>query len=112
MTYEWNILISICCIIFSLLMLKRNKKADDNHYEKICTTAESPAPKAPPPTGGRPLPKVPPRLPLHPDLQILNYPKCPIDRMRNQPGKPQVIFWDQRSSCYICCHGHRFTGRE
>lgn len=42
----------------------------------------------------------------------LDFPRCPIDRRRNEPGKPQLIFWDAAHSCYICGNGHQFTGRE
>lgn len=65
--------------------------------------------KAPPPLPVRRAPSLPPRIP---GSRMLDYPKCPVDRSRNEPGKPQVIFWDSARNCYICSHGHRFTGRE
>lgn len=65
--------------------------------------------KAPPPLPVRRAPSLPPRVP---NARALDYPKCPVDRSRNEPDKPQVISWDSANNCYTCCHGHRFTGRE
>jgi len=50
--------------------------------------------------------------PGNPGRDILDFPKCPIDRKKNEPGKAQVIFWDEKDGRYFCSHGHRFTGRE
>lgn len=58
---------------------------------------------------------VPPPLPgerAAADPRIFDYPKCPVDRMRNAPGRPQVVFWNAERRCYCCARGHRFTGRE
>lgn len=46
------------------------------------------------------------------DPRIYDYPKCPYHRLRNTPGKPQMIFWDNGKKVYHCCKGHDFTGGE
>lgn len=86
------------------------------------TPSPPPEPPAPVSTSAtciqtqKPVEKAPPALPVRssslPRQRVLDYPKCPIDRCRNEPGKPQVVFRDEGSHCYICCNGHRFTGRE
>lgn len=109
MSEEWYILGGIICILLVFLMIRKCKKAKDGKEETGRITGTAVA-RTPPP----PLPKrISPNLPPHqPNLRALDYPKCPIDRSRNEPGKPQVIFWDGAHSCYTCCHGHQFTGRE
>lgn len=67
------------------------------------------ATKTPPHLPARKAPPLPPR---DPRARLLDYPKCPIDRSRNEPGKPQAIYWNARQKCFICSHGHRFTGKE
>lgn len=99
-------LISFVLLIF--LSWKSREKGDNSNVSKI-TATPSARPMAPPP--------LPPRnnktlLTDCPAQQVLDYPKCPIDRCRNEPGKPQVVFWDSEKKCYTCCHGHHFTGRE
>ena len=36
------------------------------------------------------------------------FPCCPFDKLRNVPGRQQVIFWDNRAGYYYCSRGHRF----
>lgn len=36
------------------------------------------------------------------------FPCCPIDRQRNNPGMAQLIRWDRENECYVCSRGHRF----
>lgn len=81
------------------------KKPKDEEVAVMRTKVQ----KVPPPLPVRRAPSLPPRVP---NARALDFPKCPVDRSRNEPGKPQVIFWDSGSNCYTCCHGHRFTGRE
>ena len=38
----------------------------------------------------------------------VQFPCCPIDKERNERGKPQKIFWDAAAQCYYCSRGHRF----
>ena len=113
MFQNWNVLIGIACTVFGLLLLRKSKMTGAAQPEKICTTEESPVLKAAPALPERLLPDLPPPLPPRClELQMLDYPKCPIDRSRNEPGKPQVVFRDRENGCYVCHHGHRFTGRE
>ena len=97
------------CILLVFLMLRKRKKT--KAAKSVVEVAVSPkgTPKAPPPLPARRAPSLPPR---YPNLRALDYPKCPLDRSRNEPGKPQVIFWNSAKNCYTCCHGHQFTGRE
>lgn len=109
MSEELYIIGGLVCILLVFLMLRKRKKAKAS--QDVAGAAVEPiiTPKAPPPLPVRRAPSLPPR---YPNLRALDYPKCPLDRSRNEPGKPQVIFWDSTSSCYTCCHGHHFTGRE
>lgn len=97
------------CILLVLLMLIKRKKAKAAQNEAGVAVRLKDASKAPPPLPVRRSPSLPPR---YPNLRALDYPKCPLDRSRNEPGKPQVVFWNSAKSCYTCCHGHQFTGRE
>lgn len=36
------------------------------------------------------------------------FPCCPIDRQRNNPGMAQLIKWDRENECYVCSRGHKF----
>ncbi|MBR3974213.1 MAG: hypothetical protein IKJ99_09740 [Oscillospiraceae bacterium] len=109
MSEEVYIIGGIVCILLVLLMLRNRRKTKAS--QNIAKAAARPAavPKAPPPLPVRRAPSLPPRCP---DMRVLDFPKCPIDRSRNEPGKPQVVFWDRSNNCYTCCYGHRFTGRE
>ena len=99
----------LLCILLVVLILRKRKKAKAS--QDVAGVAVEPIimAKAPPPLPARRAPNLPPR---YPNLRVLDYPKCPLDRSRNEPGKPQVIFWDNANNCYTCCHGHHFTGRE
>ena len=110
MTEELYILGGIgICILLVFLMLRKRKKVKAAKNEVGAAVRPKDAPKAPPPLPVRRAPSLPPR---YPNLRALDYPKCPLDRSRNEPGKPQVVFWNSTKSCYTCCHGHQFTGRE
>ena len=37
----------------------------------------------------------------------VQFPCCPVDKERNEQGKPQKIFWDASAQCYYCSRGHR-----
>lgn len=97
------------CILLVFLMLRKRKKAKTAQNEAGVAVRPKDAPKAPPPLPARRALSLPPR---YPNLRALDYPKCPLDRSRNEPGKPQVIFWNSAKNCYTCCYGHQFTGRE
>ena len=97
------------CILLVFLMLRKRKKVKAAKNEVGADVRPKDAPKAPPPLPVRRAPSLPPR---YPHLRASDYPKCPLDRSRNEPGKPQVVFWNSTKSCYTCCHGHQFTGRE
>lgn len=98
----------ICFVLLIFLSQKSRKEKADTTPSKVKETTPV-IPVSPPP--------LPPRtnkapLSARPAQLVLDYPKCPIDRCRNEPGKPQVVFWDSAKKCYTCCHGHHFTGRE
>lgn len=97
------------CILLVFLMLRRRKEAKAVQTEARVVVSPKGAPMAPPPLPVRISPSLPPR---YPNLRALDYPKCPLDRSRNEPGKPQVVFWNNAKNCYTCCYGHQFTGRE
>lgn len=109
MSEELYIIGGLVCILLVFLMLRKRKKAKAIQNVPSAAVAPIITPKAPPPLPTRRAPSLPPR---YPNLRALDYPKCPLDRSRNEPGKPQVIFWDGVNNCYTCCHGHHFTGRE
>ena len=96
------------CILLVFLMLRKRKKAKAAQNEAV-VVRQNDAPKAPPPLPTRRAQSLPPR---YPNLRALDYPKCPLDRSRNEPGKPQVIFWNSTKRCYTCRYGHQFTGKE
>lgn len=97
------------CILLAFLMFRKRKKVIASENETGAALETITVPKAPPPLPIQRAPSLPSR---HPNRRALDYPKCPLDRSRNEPGKPQVIFWDNTNNCYTCCHGHHFTGRE
>jgi len=107
MAEEWYLFGGILILILVSLAVGwlAKKKPKDGEVTVMRTKVQ----KAPPPLPVRRAPSLPPRVP---NARALDFPKCPVDRCRNEPGKPQVIFWDSASNCYTCCHGHRFTGRE
>lgn len=109
MSEELYIIGGLVSILLVFLMLRKRKKAKAS--QDVTSVAVEPiiTHKAPPPLPARRAPSLPPR---YPNLRALDYPKCPLDRSRNEPGKPQVIFWDNANNCYTCFHGHHFTGRE
>ncbi len=41
---------------------------------------------------------------VHPN----QFPCCPIDKQRNEPGCNQKIFWIPKENCYCCSNGHKF----
>lgn len=107
MSEEWYIFGGFLILLLVCLGVGRlaKKKPKSGEVAVMRTKLQ----KAPPPLPVRRAPSLPPRMP---NARALDYPKCPVDRCRNEAGKPQVIFWDSVSNCYACCHGHRFTGRE
>lgn len=109
MSEELFIIGGIILILLVIRMLRKRKKNEVRQDTAAVAVKAVPVAKAPPPLPVRRAPALPPR---YPNLRALDYPKCPIDRGRNEPGKRQVIFWDSANNCYICCHGHHFTGRE
>ena len=38
-----------------------------------------------------------------------SYPRCPICRSSNRPGKAQKIFWDSNNNRWRCVEGHSFN---
>lgn len=107
MAEDWYIFWGILLLALASLAVRRLAKKKHNTGEVAVMRAK--VQNAPPPLPVRRAPSLPPRMP---NARALDYPKCPVDRSRNEPGKPQVIFWDSGSNCYTCCHGHHFTGRE
>ena len=97
------------CTFLLLLNLKKRKRKKVVQFEANIAANRNSAHMVPPPLPVRTAPSLPPR---NPNLRLLDYPKCPLDRSRNEPGKPQVIFWNNAKKCYVCHHGHEFTGRE
>ncbi len=109
MSEEWYIIGGILCILLVILIVRKHKKTKDQANAPAGIVSTPAKAVAPPPLPPRRAPALPPR---YPTARALDYPKCPLDRSRNQPGKPQVVFWDSTHNCYTCSHGHRFTGRE
>lgn len=109
MAEYWYYLV-VLLLIGLLILASRCCREDDEWVDAECENEEwEAAPKAPPPLPNGRMTALPGQ---QSGLRVLDYPKCPVDRSKNEPGKPQVVFWDKSSGCYICCHGHRFTGRE
>ena len=108
MSEELYIIGGLICILLVFLMFRADNKTKSTPNAASAARATT-RPKAPPPLPVREAPSLPPR---YPNLRALDYPKCPLDRSRNEPGKPQVIFWNSTKNCYVCSHGHHFTGRE
>lgn len=108
MSEEWYILGGLICILLVFIMFRKCKKSRTSE-DTTGNVEPVNRPSAPPPLPPRRTANLPPR---QPSIKALDYPKCPVDRSRNEPGKPQVVFWDNNCNCYICCHGHHFTGRE
>lgn len=110
MPTELWILGGVMAVFLMIVFLNNRKKAKTKRAMAPALTPRSSVRKAPPPP--LPVQRTPSLPPCRPIIRIQDYPKCPIDRSRNEPGKVQAIFWDAANKCYFCRHGHRFTGRE
>lgn len=110
MPTELWLLGGIIAAFLIIVFLRKHKKAKAIKPMAPVVSPRSPVRNAPPPPlPAQRTPSLPHCLPV---VHIWDYPKCPIDRSRNEPGKPQAIFRDVGNRCYFCRHGHRFTGRE
>lgn len=84
MSEEWYILGGLIFILLVILMIRKywkTKKGKDASNHDAGSTV---SPKTPPPLPVRGVPNLPPH---QPNLRVLDYPKCPVDRSRNEPGK-------------------------
>lgn len=124
---DWMIFVgsAICsCVLVAVLfgIARRSRRRGNVHVARTANAASRPQPPALPSqpaprnrTGSGSRRPAPPPLPGEApavDLEIYDYPKCPVDRVRNTPGRPQVVFRDPARRCFYCSRGHRFTGRE
>lgn len=116
MEFDLSLGIGLAVVIFVIAVIvsaARSKKEGETRRNSSVPPA---TPRPMPPrnidmsgrvdNGRRPLPPRPGTIGLgglHPD----QFPVCPVDRRRNEFGKPQVIVWDETEKCYRCVCGRK-----
>lgn len=124
---EWAVLAALAAVIWLIVRRVRAKKRRKPPAlpPRVNVTPYTPHPvvfRGAPPQSGNPA--LPPRRLAAPaavggttqtadrtgprGIRPDQFPCCPFDKQRNEPGKAQTIFWDSRSNCYVCSRGHRF----
>ena len=126
---EWVVLtVLVAAAVWGITRLTRSKRAKQTSLPPRArgVTAYTPRPVTlrPPYAGSSPA-ALPPRRSAAPaaaggttrlaagvpgprGVRPDQFPCCPFDKQRNEPGKAQTIFWDSKAGCYVCSRGHRF----